>query len=267
MGVKRAVQIAMDTSSRSVSGSVFTCGPLIHNPQVVERLSQSGIVIEPDPDSLKSGTVIIRAHGMPKDQVTRMMEADLEVVDATCPHVVASQKRIVSHHEKGKTVIIVGDPGHPEILSLQSFAPDRHLIISNIAQARTLSVAGPCMVIAQTTFNEKEYSEITAVLKQRVPELEVYQSICRATSSRQEEITSLSREADAVVVVGGRSSANTRRLAEIARNQNKPVFLIETASELVHEDFDPSWTVAVTAGASTPDWLTDEVISLLKSLG
>ncbi len=264
MGVKRAVQIALETARGTED--IFTCGPLIHNPQAVETLREKGIVPLPDDIDPDHGILLIRAHGMPADRIARLREKGLQIIDATCPHVVSSQDRIRKFSEEGYTILIVGDREHPEILSLQSFAVGPCEIISSLAEARAFAGTPRAMVIAQTTFNAAEYQAICTELAGKVPQYKVFQSICKATSRRQDEVQHLAATCDAVVVVGGRNSANTRRLAEIAAAAGKPAFHVETAAELPLAEFAAFAAVGVTAGASTPDWVTQEVIDRLQAL-
>ncbi|MDD2717102.1 MAG: 4-hydroxy-3-methylbut-2-enyl diphosphate reductase [Candidatus Wallbacteria bacterium] len=263
MGVKRAVQIALETAE---SGEpVSTCGPLIHNDQVVADLAGKGVIAAADCDSVRTGTVILRAHGMPKDEIEKLRGKGLRIIDATCPHVVSSQKIIASYAKQGYFIVIVGDRSHPEIQSLASFAPGHHTLIGSSREIDDLPELEQAIVICQTTFNKAEYREISQILKNRIEECLVFDSICSATSDRQAEVQELSERVDAVVVVGGRNSANTRRLFEIAARSCKIVCHVETAAELQPAKFTGCQVVGVTAGASTPDWITDEVIRKLES--
>jgi len=264
MGVKRAVQIALETADGQEE--IFTCGPLIHNPQAVETLRGKGVEPLPDEIDPDHGILLIRAHGMPADRIARLRDKCLHIVDATCPHVVSSQRRIKQYSKNGYTIIIVGDKDHPEIVSLQSFAEGTCQVISSIAEAKNHPGSDMAMVVAQTTFNAEEYDWICDLLSKKIGKYKVFQSICKATSKRQEEVQQLARTCDAVVVVGGRNSANTRRLVEIVNASGKPAYHVETAAELPLPEFHAFETVGVTAGASTPDWVTQEVINLLESL-
>jgi 4-hydroxy-3-methylbut-2-enyl diphosphate reductase len=263
MGVKRAMQLALETAQKQ-PGRVFTCGPLIHNPQAVEYLKNNGVAAIADWQDVKSGTIIIRAHGMPDGSIEAMQANGLATVDATCPHVVTSQKKIKKYSNAGFYIIIVGDPQHPEIQSLQSFAAN-FSVISSIEEAHRQPPREKIMVIAQTTFNAAEFHKIAAVIKNKCTETTVCNSICQATSERQKEITALAQDADAVIIVGGRSSANTRRLAEIAAAICPATFHIDTASELQREKLAAANRIVISAGASTPDFITDDVITTLKS--
>ena len=264
MGVKRAMQIALETAKTSES-KVYTCGPLIHNPQAIEYLMENGVETILDWHQLKQGTVIIRAHGMPIENIKDIESKGLKTVDATCPHVKTSQKQIKKYSELGYYIYIIGDKDHPEILSLQSFAKD-YEVLNCIEAAKAVSHKEKIMVISQTTFNADEYKKISDILKQKADEAVICKSICQATFLRQNEIKQLASEADAVVIVGGKSSANTKRLAQIASEICKNTKHIETEDELNKEDFADCKTIAVSAGASTPDFITNKVIEFLKSM-
>ncbi|MBU1109560.1 MAG: 4-hydroxy-3-methylbut-2-enyl diphosphate reductase [Candidatus Riflebacteria bacterium] len=265
MGVKRAMQIALDTAGKSTQ-PVYTCGPLIHNPQAVAYLKDNGVDSVADWQNIKEGTIIIRAHGMPNGSIEKMKSHGLGVVDATCPHVVTSQRQIRKYSEEGYFVYIIGDPHHPEILSLQSFATDNHSLIANYAEAEAEMPPAKIMIIAQTTYNAVEFNKIAQLLKSRAQTAIICDSICQATSERQEEIKQLAAEADAVVIVGGKDSANTRRLAEIAQSLCPRTYHVETDEELIDKDFASINRVVISAGASTPDFITQRVINYLKSL-
>lgn len=265
MGVKRAMQMALQTA-KLMPGKVYTCGPLIHNPQAVEYLRENGVESLENWRIVESGTLIIRAHGMPAGEIEEMKKLGIGIVDATCPHVVTSQKQIKKYSNDGYKIIIIGDRDHPEMLSLQSFArPEQCQVISSLAEVSRLDLSGKVMAIAQTTFNAEQFNEITSLIKTRNAEAVVCNSICQATSERQQEIMKLAAQVEAVVVVGGKASANTRRLAEIAGAYCNRTYHVETAAELEKINFRNIARVAVTAGASTPDFITDQVIDYLTT--
>lgn len=264
MGVKRAMQLALQTASRS-PGKVFTCGPLIHNPQAVNYLRENGVETVADWQSISDGTIIIRAHGMPAGSIEQIKNQGLGVVDATCPHVVTSQRQIKKYSDLGYFIFIIGDPDHPEMLSLQSFA-SQYSVIASPLEAQQAENYDKIMIIAQTTFNEDEFNRIATILKTKATEAIVCDSICQATSERQQEIKQLAANADAVVIVGGKSSANTRRLAEIAASLCNKTYHVETEQELQLNNFEGCQTIVVSAGASTPDFITRKVIDFLTSL-
>lgn len=264
MGVKRAMQLAIETA-QNAKGRVYTCGPLIHNPQALDYLKEQGVETCDDWHSITDGTLIIRAHGMSAQSIDEMSQKGLKSVDATCPHVKVSQKQIKKYSSLGYFIFIVGDKDHPEILSLQSFA-EKYQVIASVGEAKALPAQDKIIVISQTTFNADEYKEISTILEEKAKEAVICNSICQATSLRQNEIKLLASEADAVVIVGGKSSANTKRLAQIATEICLNTKHVETEAELKAEDFKNCQTIAVSAGASTPDFITNRVIDFLSNL-
>ncbi|MFW5799105.1 MAG: 4-hydroxy-3-methylbut-2-enyl diphosphate reductase [Planctomycetota bacterium] len=265
MGVRRAVNTAVGLVQQT-SRPIYTLGQLVHNPQVVALLEGRGVkVISPeDIDTLGDGTVVVRAHGVPPEVTRRLTDRGLDVVDATCPRVVRIQKIIQRHTASGGHVVIVGDRDHPETVGLKGFAGQRGYVIERPAEVDTLpeDLAG-VIVVSQTTQDVVNFRETAARLKSRYPEAVVHDTICDSTHNRQQEVRQLAQEVDCVVVVGGRNSANTRRLAEIAQECGTPTQMVETAEELDVSKLKGMETVGLTAGASTPNWM---IINVLEQL-
>jgi len=252
--------------ARQGRGPVYTYGPLIHNRQAIETLEASGVHDIEDRPDVAGGTVVIRAHGVPPQVVEALKARGLEVVDATCPHVVASQRHIDRRAAEGYTIVIAGDKDHAEVEGLKSRAGPRCVVVSTLEEAQAANVAGPACLLAQTTFSQDLYSQIATALRERCPGIEVVESICRSTRRRQEEALRLAQEVDAMVVVGGHHSANTRRLAELCRLAGKPTFHVETAAELDAQAVARFRVVGLTAGASTPNWVTRSVLQALEDM-
>ena len=266
MGVKRAMEKVL-AIARDKSGPIFTYGPLIHNRQAVEMLEARGISAKTSFEKGAHGTVLLRTHGVPPDVVERLRSAGLEVQDGTCPHVLRGQRSIERRSAEGYAAVIVGDRDHDEVAGLAGHAAGPCHIIASVDEARAVPLGDKVIVVAQTTFNKQLFHDIADVLRERKPDVEIVDSICTATSERQEEARLLAREVDAMVVVGGLHSANTKRLAEVARETNTPTFHIETAADLDLTELARYETMGVTAGASTPSWITSTVIDKLQSLG
>ncbi len=263
MGVRRAVDLACKTAGNS-TGKVYTLGELIHNRQVVEDLRRRGVsAVSELPET---GTVIIRAHGVAPEVKESIVAAGLEYVDATCPHVLSSQKRIAAYSSSGATVVILGDKHHPEVKGLSGYAHGKVYIIGSIAEAQGLDLPDEFLLIAQTTFSKELFDAVAAFLAERYPECQVVDSICDATAKRQEEARTLSRESGLLLVIGGKNSANTRRLAEIGLGKGIRVIHIETVADLSPEDFDGCDNIGITAGASTPENAVREVVAFITSL-
>ncbi|MBN2713582.1 MAG: 4-hydroxy-3-methylbut-2-enyl diphosphate reductase [Planctomycetes bacterium] len=264
MGVRRAMEIAVD-ASRNAPKPVYTYGPIIHNAQAIELLNTRGVGVV-DADSIpESGTVIIRAHGIPPEEKAMLEGRGLTVIDATCPHVILSQKRIAQESTAGRVIVIVGDREHPEVKSLAGFSKTAVTIISSIPEAEAFRSESPFSVVGQTTFNQDSYDRIGLILKRENHDVKLFDSICNATEQRQTETRRIAEEVDVMVIVGGKNSANTQRLAQISRNAGKPAFHVETADELRKENFVGVKRVGVTAGASTPGWVTQHVIASIQS--
>ncbi len=266
MGVKRAVDSALAAPSEH-DGPMYTLGPLIHNRQVVERLEARGVHICEHLDDIDAGTVVIRAHGVPPETVRRIKDAGLEIIDATCPHVLSSQRAIRRHSSAGCQVVIAGDKDHAETVGLMGYCVGPSVAIGSVEEAEEVELAEQVCLIAQTTFNEAAYEEIAETIRRRRPSAVVLNTICKATRMRQDECRELAANVDAMVVVGGYHSANSRRLAEIAHSTGTPTFHIETVDDLDESELAKFGTVGVTAGASTPNWTVRAVIRRLEEIG
>ena len=266
MGVRLAMDKVLALAEKD-SGPVYTHGPLIHNRQAVERLEAMGIRDFERCDEATCGTVLIRAHGVPKQVAAELREGGLEVVDATCPRVLASQRKVERRAGEGYSILIAGDRDHAEVVGLVSHAGERCARVSTVEEAEAVELDGPVCLLAQTTFNEALYGQIAEAVRRLHPDAEVVQSICKATHERQSEVRELATEVEAMVVVGGRHSANTARLAELARSSGTPTFHVETADELDVEALAQFTVVGLTAGASTPNWVTRSVLQALEDIG
>jgi len=246
---------------------VYTHGPIIHNRQAVEMLESKGVRDLADVPDPAPGTVLIRAHGVPKSEEQDLRDRGFKIVDATCPHVIASQRQIDRHAKAGHSIIIAGDRDHAEVRGLVSYGGEHCIVVSSVDQARTVDVPSPVCLVAQTTFSELLYEQIADTLRERYDDMEVVESICRATHERQDEVLRLATEVEAMVVVGGKHSANTTRLAELARSVAVPTFHVETAAELDVQALSQFRVVGLTAGASTPNWVTRDVLQVLEDIG
>lgn len=267
MGVTRAMEMALK-AARGGGRPLYTLGPLIHNDQAVATLESENIRSAQKPEDVPPGAaVIIRAHGVRPEVRRELDERGAKVIDATCPHVVASQRRIAERSAAGCSVIIVGDRDHAEILGLVGHARGPHAVIEGVEELAGLELPAPLCIIAQTTFSERTYHRIVEEARKLFPGVEIFESICSSTEDRQREVREMAGRVDAIVVVGGRHSANTMRLAEIARSTGKLTVQVETVEELDLADLAGVQTVGITAGASTPIWVIEEVLAELTSAG
>lgn len=266
MGVRKAMDNVLDAAIRRErdDGAVYTEGPLIHNPQVLEKLEKKGIsVLKKDTDLAKS-TVVIRAHGITPKRRQELEASGAEICDATCPRVKRVQLIIEEHAKKGYSTIIVGDEGHAEVVGLLGYTEGNGYVISSPEDVSGLPEMEKICVVAQTTQDMSTYTLTVEKLKQRYGNHKVFETICSSTSRRQEEVISLSEEVDAMIVVGGRGSANTNRLVQISADRGTPTFLVETENELDLRKLLDYDVVGVTAGASTPNWLLQRVVDKVQ---
>ncbi|MDZ4164163.1 MAG: 4-hydroxy-3-methylbut-2-enyl diphosphate reductase [Smithellaceae bacterium] len=262
MGVKRAVDMALDIARKKRSGQIYTYGPLIHNPQTMELLQAQGIKTLDDLESLRGGdvTIIIRAHGISPREKKKIKDLGYEVIDATCPRVVHVQAIIKKHEIKGYHILIVGDPDHPEVNGLLGYAGNRGRVVNDPEEVRGLPPMEKVCVVAQTTQDAALYEKTIQEVKIKYPQAVFYDTICDSTAMRQKEVCEMASEMEAMVIVGGKNSANTKRLAQLCEAQGVDTFLIETADELDEKRIGPFKRIGISAGASTPNWIIDQVM-------
>lgn len=268
-GVKRAFDKVLEVAKRpDREGQLYTYGPLIHNPEAVATLEKEGVkVLERIPDELE-GAVFIRTHGISPDDRARLRNSGAAIHDSTCPDVGIIQGIVKKHLKRGYHIVIVGNSKHPEVKALLGFAEGRGISISSIDDIKRIPAEWKKIcVVAQSTQKEEEYSEITDVLKERYRDFQAYNTICKSTAERQEEVKKLSKMVDAMLVVGGYNSANTNKLAQISRETGTPTFHIEEASGLSISDFKEFNVIGITAGASTPRWSIEKVVKKFKEIG
>ncbi len=261
-GVRRAVDMA-----NGAAPGTHTLGPIIHNPQVVNTLSEKGVCPVQSIEDIKDGsTVLIRSHGVGPEIYKRADEKHLHVMDATCPHVMKAQrdaKKIVAEEKK---LVIIGEKSHPEVISISQWGANRAIIIDKEKEAEEIPYYLSIGVVVQTTFSQDQCKRILSILQRKTAHLDVHMTICTATQQRQQAAIELARTVDAMIVVGGKNSANTGRLAQVCSEQGCPTYHIETAAELDTAAFRGMHHIGITAGASTPDWIIQEVIEIMENL-
>lgn len=257
-GVRRAVLKAFECAEKQLP--CVTLGPLIHNPQEVERLRRAGIRSVETLDEVKPGeTVIIRSHGVTPDVYRQCEARGIPVIDATCPHVAHIHQLVRQYSEHGDAVVIVGEADHPEVVGIAGWARGRVFILPDAQAAEQAELPQKALVVAQTTIRRDRFDSVLQVLRRRVPDLTERITICAATSQRQQEAEKLSGEADVMVVVGGRNSSNTQKLFEICKNECKNTYYIQTVKDLDLAEVRSVDNVGITAGASTPNNIIEEV--------
>ena len=264
-GVKRAINTAFEAAGK---GRVYCLGPLIHNPQEVERLSQAGVSTVENLSSLKPGDfVIIRSHGVPPGVLAQARDKGLNIIDLTCPFVSKAQRDAEALKKEGYQVVVVGEKKHPEVQSILGYAGEDAVVVEKAADTEGLELRSRLGVVAQTTQSYGNFSEIVLKLLRLSKEIKVFNTICSSTKERQDAARTLAGQVDVMLVVGGRNSANTSRLADLCKREGKHTYHIELADEIRREWLNGASKIGVTAGASTPDWVVEGVIKQLIAEG
>ncbi|MEK9783702.1 MAG: 4-hydroxy-3-methylbut-2-enyl diphosphate reductase [Opitutales bacterium] len=276
-GVERAIQIARE-EAQGGKRRVYTDGPLIHNRQMMNALSkedvrevgdyQSKEELELEKTEEKESVVVVRAHGISPQRRDYLKGLGLPFRDGTCPDVGIIAGKVKSHAEKGYRVVIFGDPDHPEVIGLMGYAQGRGHVVHSPEDLKNLPDLGDKVaMVSQSTMFTHEFKALTSQLAEKYPSLIVFDTICGATKERQSDLVELVKEgADAIVVIGGKHSANTRKLAKLASSYDRPTFHVETAEDLDSEMLKEFSTVGVTAGASTPEFIIRSVCEKLENI-
>lgn len=264
-GVKRAVRMAED--SIAMDGPSFTLGPIIHNPQMVARLAEKGVgLAESLTEAVSGGNMIIRSHGVGPEVYEQAEKMGLRIIDATCPHVKKAQMAAHALAEDGCQVVIAGERHHPEVKSIFEWSGKNALIVETPEEAEAVRRYPKLGVVAQTTFSGAQFKRIVKVLLDKAPSLRVERTICTATQQRQAAAIEIAHDVDCMLVIGGKNSANTTRLAELCAKAGCRTYHIETADELKSAWFSGMKRVGMTAGASTPDWIIEEVCEKVQDM-
>ncbi len=263
-GVKRATQMAFDASSQHER--IHSLGPLIHSPQVVEQLEQQGVRVCKQVAEIPDGAVVVRSHGITADEMQDIDEKQLEVIDATCPFVKKAQEYAEKLSADGYLVVLVGEADHPEVQGIFSYAKGEAVVVTSAEEVESLPSNRKIGIVAQTTQPFENLQEIVDACLVKAKELRVYNTICDATTLRQREARQIAAEVDLMLVIGGFNSANTSRLARLCKEQQPETYHIETANQLQDAWFESKGRVGITAGASTPAWIIDEVLQRLNKI-
>ena len=243
-------------------------GPIIHSPQMVEKLAERGVDVVSDIEDIPSGAVIIRSHGVSADELTQIHDRNLDIVDATCPFVKKAQDYARLLSNEGYTVVLAGEAEHPEVQGIISDAKAGDVYtVANLAEADKLPRIRKIGVVAQTTQSYDNFCQIVEACLSKCQEIRVFNTICDATTVRQNEASQIAGKVDLMLVIGGYNSANTSRLARICKEIQPATFHIETATEINREWFHNVTSVGITAGASTPQWIIDEVLEKVSQVG
>ncbi|MFN3739936.1 MAG: 4-hydroxy-3-methylbut-2-enyl diphosphate reductase [Thermodesulfovibrionales bacterium] len=262
-GVKRAIELALKAAQ--TDSGVYTLGPLIHNPQVIERLKAKGInpfEISHLPSDIKAA--VIRTHGVDRKTNEYLNSLGIKVIDATCPFVKKAQQYAKLLHEEGYQVLILGDANHPEVVGIKSYAGSDAIVVAEPEEiVRLKKRVG---VVVQTTQPVEKLQRLLEKAITLCKELKVYNTICNSTAQRLKETAELAGSVDIMLVIGGHNSANTTQLARLCESLGVRTYHIETADELKDEWFEGVDSVGITAGASTPDWIIEDIINKLTEV-
>ena len=267
-GVKRAMKMAWDELENKSENNIYSLGPLIHNKQAVDRYKEKGLVEMDNLESIPSESkLIIRSHGVAEKVYTESKAKNMEIVDTTCPFVKKIHDIVKDFSDRGYKIIIVGNANHPEIIGINGWCNNEAIVINKLEEIDdiTFDPTQIYCVVSQTTANLESFDKIVDKLKTKINNLTVKNTICFATKERQISAIDLAREVDCMVVIGGKHSSNTQKLVNICKDL-VPTFSIETKEELEKEKFAGFKVAGVTAGASTPDWIIEEVINYLKEI-
>ncbi len=261
-GVKRAIKIAEDSKNAS------TIGPLIHNNEEIKRLKEN-FNVETLKDASEADGVdkaIIRTHGITKSDLNKLKNKGTEIIDATCPFVTKPQQICEQMSSEGYDIVIFGDKNHPEVRGVESYAKNGAKVVLSLDEIKSYNFSNKIAVVSQTTRKIDQFLEITSYLIKNYKEVRVFNTICNATFENQDAAKKLAKEADVMIVVGGKNSSNTKQLYLIAKEYCEESFLIENENELKSEWFENKKLCGVTAGASTPDWIIEKIIGKISKI-
>jgi len=266
-GIDNAIKIALN-SKKKIQGPLYSLGQLLHNNQMIEHLSKEGIqVINSLDEILDNSTVLISSHGVGKDIYEITSKKNLEVVDATCPYVKKVHEIVSKNCCDDTTIIIIGDELHPEIIGVRGWCPNNSIVINSIEDIELINECDNVLVVAQTTLKVETFNTIVDAIKNKFKNVKYHNTICSATTERQEAANELSKFVDYMIVIGGKQSSNTKKLYEICLVNCKNTVHIETKDELIMKEIKKYDNIGISAGASTPDWTINEVIDRLIDEG
>ena len=262
-GVKRAVDTVYKQVD-SCEGKIYTYGPIIHNEEVVKDMESKGVIVlrsEEELDRLSGGTVIIRSHGVEKRIYDKMSERGIRIVDATCPFVKKIHDIVSRESAAGAHIVIIGNPEHPEVQGIKGWAGDRVTVVKDADGAGSLKFEKneKICVVSQTTFNYNKFKDLVEIIKKKSYDVSVLNTICNATKERQTEAKSIAETVDAMIVIGDKHSSNTQKLFEICHKACNNTYYIQTLDDLNLNQLGSVETVGITAGASTPNNIIEEV--------
>ena len=265
-GVKRAVDYAY---SKAGKGDIYTYGPIIHNKEVTCDLDKKGVRVIENLDDVKSGEVIIRSHGVPPSVYEALEKRSIEYTDCTCPFVKKIHNIVKDNYNKGKRIIIVGNKSHPEIIGINGWCQNSAITINSLDEAENAQLEKEVdyALVVQTTFQTDVFESIITCLNKKSDNIEIFRTICSATGDRQKEAVEIAKVVDQMIVLGDKSSSNTRKLYEISKKYCKNVYLCERICDLELQKIKNNGTMGITAGASTPSVIIKEAVNAMSEMG
>ncbi len=264
-GVERALRLA-ESALKDSTQPVYTLGALIHNPIVVAELEEQGICLANQIEDADCGTLVIRAHGVPPQTIIEAEQKGLTVIDATCPFVKRAHDAVDELVKGGYQVVILGEPGHPEVEGIKGHAAPDAFVISSPDELTSVNLRARVGLVVQTTQTEERLQQVVSLMLPHVHELRVYNTICAATRERQEAAAELAADCDVMIVIGGKNSGNTRRLADICSGLCLNTHHIQSSDELEPSWFENAKHIGITAGASTPQSHIQRVVQAIEQL-
>ena len=266
-GVKRAVDTVYEQTGKK---NVYTFGPIIHNEEVVKDLEKKGVFVintMEELDDITEGTVIIRSHGVSSAVYEALQKKGVEIVDATCPFVLKIHNIVKQESANGKQIVIIGNEKHPEVEGIMGWSKTQVHVVDTAEKAQNLQLdpQREVCIVSQTTFNYNKFKELVEILEKKSYDVSVLNTICNATEERQTEAREIAKRVDAMIVVGGSSSSNTRKLYEICKNECKDTYYIQTLNDLDMTSLGKADCIGITAGASTPNNIIQEVYTNVRT--
>lgn len=264
-GVERAINIVEEQAENK--SEVKTLGPIIHNPQIVSKFEKEGVTVVESSESLtEDNTVVLRSHGITKETYEALVDKKVDIVDATCPFVNKAHQEAAKLSKDGYTVVILGEKNHPEVKGIVSYIKENFLVISDESDLKSVNLGPKVGLIAQTTQDKKVFERVKGWLEGHNFDLKVVNTICNATTLRQDAAKKLAQFVDLMLVIGGKNSGNTTRLYNICKKLCNNTLHIETSAELEKNMFENIENIGITAGASTPDFLIKDVIEYINEV-
>lgn len=263
-GVKRAVNLVYEEIDKQQE-PIYTYGPIIHNDEVVKDFASKGVKVISDLEELKDlpkGTVIIRSHGISRAEYEAIEAAGFRIADATCPFVKKIHRLVEEHSKTGKSILIIGNSTHPEVEGIKGWVEgDDVSVINSMEEALNFKVNSekPLCIVSQTTFNYKKFQELVEIITKKGYDISVLNTICNATEERQTEARQIAKESDAMIVIGDKHSSNTQKLFEICKSECENTYYIQTSNDMDYSQLESVNNVGITAGASTPNNIIEEV--------